>query len=104
LYGNHAGEPVRIQILARSSSGRVKKLKIDNREISGETFRQNLNLPSTRFTVEKRKGQLRIICHGYGHGVGLCQYGADGMGRAQKSYKAILKTYYQDIDIYKMEY
>ena len=36
---------------------------------------------------------------GYGHGVGMCQYGADGMGKAGKDFREILTYYYRGISV-----
>jgi stage II sporulation protein D len=95
---------VSLRILERSASGRVKSLAINGQKISGDKFRRALNLPSTCFTLTKQKKKLIITCQGYGHGVGMCQYGANGMARAGRDYEQILKTYYHGIDIYKMQY
>lgn len=99
-----SGDKLSIQILNRTSSGRVKNLNLNKNEVSGEKFRRILGLPSTSFTIEVHKDETIITCSGYGHGVGLCQYGADGMAKTGKNYRDILKTYYNGIDIYKMQY
>lgn len=103
-YGLKQDGKISLKILARTASGRVKSLSINNRKISGESFRETMGLPSTSFIAATNKDEIILTCHGYGHGVGLCQYGADGMARAGKDYRDILKTYYRDIDIYKMQY
>lgn len=93
-----------IKVLTRTSTGRVKKLKIGSTEISGEQFRQKLSLPSTWFYLEPARDALIIRTYGYGHGSGMCQYGANGMANAGKNYKQILGTYYKNISYYRINY
>ncbi len=52
------------------------------------------DFPSTSFTVEKDSDNLIFRGHGWGHGVGLCQWGARGMAEKGKSYREILDFYY----------
>lgn len=66
-------------------------------KISGNQFRQALgfqNIKSTLFKIESKKGYWIFTGKGYGHGVGLCQHGAQMMGRLGKNYQEILKFYY----------
>jgi stage II sporulation protein D len=44
-----------------------------------------------------------VTTHGYGHGVGMSQYGAEGMARAGYKYDEILKYYYKDVEIKKIK-
>ncbi|MEN6460184.1 MAG: stage II sporulation protein D [Syntrophomonas sp.] len=93
-----------IEILTRTSTGRVKEIKIGAQVISGEKFRQIYNLPSTWFYLKTDGGSLIIKSNGYGHGSGMCQWGANGMARAGKDYKQILNTYYKNIEFYQINY
>lgn len=88
-----------IKILSKDSSGRVDKLKINDKIYSGIEFRKLLNLRSTDFEIEKDKDTYLITTKGYGHGVGMSQYGANGMAKENYSYKEILEYYYQNIEI-----
>lgn len=103
-FGQNQNKKINIEILDRTASGRVKNLSLNHQKIAGEKFRHILGLPSTSFTIVRHKNEIIITCHGYGHGVGLCQYGAAGMAKASKNYQEILKSYYRGIDIYKMQY
>lgn len=87
-----------LRVVERSSSGRVKKLEINQQPISAEKFRRSLNLPSTWWEFNNEKDKLIITSHGYGHGVGLCQFGANGMAKEGNNYREILNKYYQHID------
>ena len=88
-----------IKILSKDSSGRVDKLEINDKIYSGIEFRKLLNLRSTDFEIEKDKDTYLITTKGYGHGVGMSQYGANGMAKENYSYKEILEYYYQNIEI-----
>lgn len=58
------------------------------------------SLPSACFEVKKqKKGTIILTGGGFGHGIGMSQYGADGMGRAGKSWQEILEYYYEGVDI-----
>lgn len=98
------GDKLEIKILAYSPAGRAYQLSINGKSISAASLRQQLNLPSQWMTFHINKKQTEIITRGYGHGVGLCQYGANGMAKQGKSYQQILEKYYQNIDIYKLSY
>ena len=97
-------ENLKIDILKTTSSGRIKELSINNKIISGEQFRRQLNLPSNWLRFETDPGKLTIKSRGYGHGVGMCQYGANGMAQDGAGYQQILEHYYQDIDFIKISY
>ncbi|MEN6349442.1 MAG: stage II sporulation protein D [Syntrophomonas sp.] len=93
-----------LRVADRSPSGRVKRLEINDQPFSAEKFRQYFNLPSTWWQFENNNEALLIQSRGYGHGIGLCQYGANGMAKAGHNYRDILNKYYQDIDFCKMEW
>lgn len=87
------------KVIKYSESGRVVKIRILDREYTGQEVRKRLDLPSTMFEFSLQ--QNNIICDGFGngHGVGLSQDGADGYGDHGYSYKDILKHYYQGVRI-----
>ncbi len=88
----------------RSASGRVKSIMIGDKTFGGNSLRQKLNLPSTRVTIKEERQQIIICCCGYGHGVGLCQYGAETLAKQGYNYHDILKYYYQGADLYQIQY
>lgn len=63
-------------------------------KISGVMLRKNLNLPSTMLSIEPMNDGLQITANGYGHRVGLSQYGANAMALNGADYKEILGYYY----------
>ncbi len=91
-----------IEILEKTSTGRIKTLKINNQEFKGRDVSQKLNLKSNYFEIIKNDKKITITTKGYGHGVGLSQYGANGMAKEGKNYKEILSHYYQGTQIKKM--
>lgn len=93
-----------IKILEKSSTGRIKKIAINDQIISGSSLRARLGLPSTWWRLKIGQGKIIINSRGYGHGVGLCQYGANGMAQKGADYHVILNTYYQGIKTYKLKY
>lgn len=89
-----------IQIIERNISGRVEKVKVGDKIYSGVEFRNLLGLRSTDFEIIKDNGTITITTKGYGHGVGMSQYGAKGMADAGYDYKSILNHYYTNVEIY----
>ncbi len=89
-----------IQILERTNSGRVEKVQIGNKIFSGVELRNMLGLRSTDFEIIKDNNIITITTKGYGHGVGMSQYGAKGMAEQGYSYREILNHYYTSVNIY----
>lgn len=88
-----------IQIIDRSNAGYVNKIQVGNKILDGEQFRNYLNLESSNFYFFNVEGNIEILCKGYGHGVGLSQYGADFLAQKGYTYKEILEYYYTGIEI-----
>ena len=111
--GGGAAFEVRISGLdidERSPSRRVLKLFIQTersrRLVSGKDFRRLLGydqLRSTNFILTEKDGGFLFSGLGWGHGVGLCQWGTRGMAEAGADYRTILKSYYQGVDIGKVQ-
>ncbi len=91
-----------IKILDKSQNGRVNKLKVNNKNFTGREFVKLLALRSINFTVTVDKTVI-VTTKGYGHGVGMSQYGAEGMARAGYTYDEIIKYYYTDVKIEKIK-
>ncbi|MCM0757953.1 stage II sporulation protein D [Sporomusa sphaeroides DSM 2875] len=81
-------------IIDRTDSGRVNKVRIGAKTLTGQEIRQKLELRSTNFTVEPAADKLVFKTIGYGHGVGLCQYGANGQAKENRDFRQILTYYY----------
>lgn len=88
-----------ISIISRNNSGRVSQIQFGEKIFSGVEFRNILGLRSADFDIELNDNQLTITTRGYGHGVGMSQYGANGMANEGYNYEQILNHYYQNITI-----
>lgn len=86
-------------ITKQTASKRVEEITINNVKMSGKDVRERLNLPSTDFDWMKEGNHIVVTTKGYGHGVGMSQYGANGMAKEGKSYKDIIKHYYTGVSI-----
>lgn len=95
-------DKLNIDIIETTSTGRIKKIKINNKEFSGNEIRNALKLKSTFFKIKLDKDKVIIETKGYGHGVGMSQYGAQAMAKNNYTYDQILKYYYQGVDISKI--
>lgn len=94
-------EKLSIEILSKTTSGRVDKLKVNNNIFTGVEFRKLLRLRSTDFTYLITDNTIFITTKGYGHGVGMSQYGANEMAKLGYNYEEILKHYYTGVEIRK---
>lgn len=95
-------EKLDIDIVETTSTGRIKFLKINNVLFSGVDIRNLLELKSNYFTIVQNDDEITIYNKGYGHGVGLSQYGAEAMSRMGFNYEEILKYYYQGVILEKI--
>ena len=100
--GYRTGLIKNIEIIQRNASDRIKLLKITSRDgkstvISGKDFRNIIgpnDIRSNTYEIVMRGYYIDFYGRGWGHGVGLCQWGALGMAQLHFDYKAILKHYY----------
>lgn len=83
----------------RSSTNRVNCITINGKEYRGTRFRSLLGLRSTDFEITNDNSKVYINTKGYGHGVGMSQYGANEMAKNGFTYDEILKYYYTGIEI-----
>lgn len=88
-----------IKITQKSKSGTILKVTVNEKEFTGEEIRKAFGLRSPVFTVEASEKTVTFNVKGYGHGVGMSQYGADFMARQGSSYEEILKHYYKGVEI-----
>lgn len=91
-----------IEITKKSKTGRILTLKINNKTFKGTEIYDKLGLKSTDFTIELDYQKVLITTLGYGHGVGMSQYGALGMAKEGYSYQEILSHYYQNTNLKKL--
>lgn len=96
------GEFKNIKILNRTPTNHVTKVQVNNTIYSGIEFRKLLNLRSTDFMIEKENNTFIITTYGYGHGVGMSQYGANILAKKGKTYQEILNYYYSGVEFQKI--
>ena len=101
LLGLDYKETLNIEVIEKTSTGRVKKIKINEKEFTGNYICSRLSLKSTYFEIILEGTKVVIKNKGYGHGVGMSQYGAEGMAQEGYTYDQILKHYYTGIEIKK---
>ena len=87
---------INISNIKRDETNRVTSLLINNIEYKGTDFRKKLSLRSTDFDINTNNNELIITTKGYGHGVGMSQYGANYLANQGLKYDEILKYYYKD--------
>ena len=92
---NYFGECV------RTSSGTVKSIDVCSKSLSGAELRNLLDLRSANFEVNFQGDNFTFTTYGYGHGVGMSQYGANAMAKQGNNFKEILTHYYSGCKIKK---
>lgn len=90
-----------ITINSRTSGNRVNSITIAGKNLTGVKVRSLLGLRSSDFSVSQSGNSIIFTTKGYGHGVGMSQYGANGMANAGYNYRQILTHYYTGISIVK---
>src|SRR5205085_4823263 len=90
-----------VAVADRTTSGRVKRVTIDGRAVGATEFRFAIGrtlgwdkVRSDLYQLEDRGDAIAFRGRGQGHGVGLCQTGAEAMGTGGRSYREILAYYY----------
>ena len=96
LSGDPAGW---FQNTVPNSAGGVEQVDVGGVTVSGGALRTLLGLRSTSFTVTAGSQGVTFSVTGYGHGVGMSQYGANALAREGKSYDEILKWYYTGVEV-----
>ena len=84
-------ENLNISDIIKNNTGRIMSLKINNNLFKGRDFQKKLSLRSNDFEIKQDNNKIIITTKGFGHGVGLSQYGANALAKQKKTYKEILK-------------
>ena len=92
-----------INITAYTNSGYVKTVIINGKKYTGRQIREKLGLASSCFQIQLTSKGYQFTTKGSGHGVGMSQYGAQAMAKENKTYQEILKHYYQNIEIKRID-
>ncbi|WP_203289140.1 stage II sporulation protein D [Metabacillus sp. cB07] len=83
------------KVIERTSGKRVAQVDFNGKKLSGREIREKLGLRSSDFAWQLKGDQVVITTKGFGHGVGMSQYGANFMAQDGKKYKDIVSYYYQ---------
>lgn len=97
-----SGKSVSISNVIRANNHYVRQIDINGKTFTGIEVFNKLNLKSTDFTIDVDGEEVSIITYGFGHGVGMSQYGAQGMSSSGYTYQDILSHYYQNTEIVKI--
>lgn len=100
-FPDFTGENLEIGECQNTEGGAVSAIVIGNQSFKGTELRSILGLRSAKFTVEKGDGKFVFTVHGYGHGVGMSQYGARVMAEQGEGYEKILTHYYQGTKLHQ---
>ena len=84
-------------------SGTVSRVKVGGVELTGGQVRKLLGLRSACFSVSAEADRLMFETTGYGHGVGMSQYGANALAKQGKDFRDILSWYYTGVQVEQME-
>lgn len=93
-----SGRPL-LDAPSRTAGGRIRTLRVAGEAVAGRDFRSALKLPSTNFSWEFKGDKVIFTAKGHGHGVGLCQYGADGLAKQGKTHDYILRYFYSGVKL-----
>ena len=100
------GNDLRIAVADRTPTGRASRVRISSRGVSRELqaaeFRKAAGyarVRSLKMEIDPVAGEWRITGEGWGHGVGMCQFGANGMARRGAGFREILARYYPGTEI-----
>lgn len=85
--------------IEKTDSGYISCAVIGEKEFTGAQVREKLGLRSACFEIKCTDDEFKITVHGYGHGVGMSQYGADYMARQGSDWQEIIKHYYTGVEI-----
>ena len=110
-FGIEIGEIKDIEAVKRGRSGRIITIKVTGsdgnvligKELNVRRLLSDTHLPSSAFYILKDRSSFILKGAGWGHGVGLCQIGAQIMGESGYNYKQILKHYYRGASVRRVD-
>lgn len=91
-----------ISILSRTESNYINQISFGDTIFTGKKVRELLGLRSSDFIINVNDSVTSITTYGYGHAVGMSQYGANGMAKEGYKYDQILKHYYTGVSLDKL--
>lgn len=91
-------------ILNKTEGNNINEILVGDKVYTGRQFREILGLRSADFTLKFSNNKVVITTYGYGHGVGMSQYGANELAKQGKNYQEIISYYYQEVNITEKNY
>lgn len=88
-----------VKVTEKSDTGTVLKVTVGSKSFTGEEIRKMFSLRSPTFTIKATKNAVTFSVSGYGHGIGMSQYGANYFAEKGYDYKEILEHYYTGAEI-----
>ena len=101
LLGIEYNDKLDIKI-ERNETNSINNITINGTNLKGTEFRSKLKLKSTNIDIDQSSNEINITSKGFGHGVGLSQYGAQQMALKGYKYDEILKYYYKGTELKKI--
>jgi len=95
--------PSWVNVLSYSQGKRISKVQVGDKTFTGRQVRERLGLNSSQFDISYQNSQVIVKTTGYGHGVGMSQWGANGMAKEGKKAEEIVKYFYKGINIENAE-
>lgn len=102
LKGLSVPKGAALRVESRSPTGRARRVDLGHRSLDAVTFRERvgyMKLKSLHFEVEKHRDGWRLEGHGFGHGAGMCQWGARQYAEKGWDYRKILQHYYPGTEL-----
>lgn len=90
------------RVLSTTAGNRVKTISIGGKTFTGREVREKLGLNSSQFTWKQTGASIAITTYGYGHGVGMSQWGANGMAKSGSKAEDILRYYYKGVELERL--
>jgi len=100
--GLNTSSDINIGNIKKTNTGRLISMDINGITFKSSKIRTALGLRSTSFTIDVTDDKVIFNVNGFGHGVGMSQYGANGMAKEGYDYESILKHYYSNCEIKKI--
>lgn len=92
-----------LKVIEQTEGGRIAKIQVGDQVFTGRQVREALDLSSSDFKWKVEGDTITLTTEGYGHGVGMSQWGANLMGKKGKRAEEIIHYYYQGVTIAGME-
>lgn len=89
----------KIEILERDTAGYVKRVRFGDDVMTGDAFREHMELNSSDFTISEEENCWVITTKGCGHGLGMSQYSANQMAREGDTYEEILTAFFPGTEL-----